>query len=271
MNKTRQLHIALIQMDIELANPTVNQQRAEQWITQAMSATPRPDVIVLPEMWNTGYSLDRLEGLAERENGKLTAWMSQIAKQHQIVLVGGSISEQRESGFYNTLYVYGADGERTAKYDKIHLFKLMNEEKFMQPGEEKALFPLHDVTAAASICYDLRFPELARSLALAGAQIWFVPAEWPHPRMHHWRTLLTARAIENQMYVVACNRVGRDEKSEFFGHSMIIDPWGEVLAEGDEVEGIISATIDLDLADEVRGRIPVFADRRPELYIHEQK
>ncbi|ANF97398.1 carbon-nitrogen family hydrolase [Paenibacillus bovis] len=268
---TRALHISLIQMDIELGNPEVNLQRAEEWITRAMEAQPRPDVIVLPEMWNTGYALDRLDGLAEPENGPYTFWMSETARHYKITLVGGSISEQRQSGFYNTLYVFGPDGERTARYDKIHLFKLMNEEKFMQPGEETALFPLGDITAAASICYDIRFPELARTLALAGAKVWFVPAEWPHPRLNHWRTLLTARAIENQMYVIACNRVGRDEKSHFFGHSMVIDPWGEIVAESNDEEGILTATIDLDLSEEVRGRIPVFTDRRPELYRHEEK
>ncbi|MEW4370234.1 carbon-nitrogen family hydrolase [Paenibacillus kandeliae] len=266
----RQYHISLIQMDIALAEPQENIRRAGEWIERAMTAEQRPDVIVLPEMWNTGYALDRLDGIAEPEHGPINRWLSETARKHQVVLVGGSVSEQRDSGFYNTLYVHGADGQQQAKYDKIHLFKLMDEEKFMQPGEETALFPLGDVTAAASICYDIRFPELARTLALAGAKVWFVPAEWPHPRLHHWRTLLTARAIENQMYVIACNRVGSDAKSRFFGHSMVIDPWGEVIAESGEEEGILTATIDLDLSDEVRGRIPVFADRRPELYRHQE-
>jgi len=116
------------------------------------------------------------------------------------------------------------------------------------------------------ICYDIRFPELARKLALSGAKILFVPAEWPHPRLHHWRSLLIARAIENQMYVCGINRVGRDAANVFCGHSMIVDPWGEVIAEADETETIISAAVDLARPDEVRSRIPVFRDRRPELY-----
>jgi predicted amidohydrolase len=93
-----------------------------------------------------------------------------------------------------------------------------------------------------------------------------VPAEWPHPRLHHWRTLLTARAIENQMYVVACNRVGTSGTTSFFGHSMVIDPWGEILTEGDESEQILTAELNLTVVDKVRATIPVFADRRPELY-----
>ena len=122
------------------------------------------------------------------------------------------------------------------------------------------------VPAATIICYDIRFPELARKLALNGAQLLFVPAEWPHPRLHHWRTLLTARAIENQMYVIACNRVGRSGETSFFGHSMIINPWGEIVTEADENEQIVTAEIDLELVAKVRSTIPVFEDRRPDVY-----
>src|SRR5690606_653419 len=98
------------------------------------------------------------------------------------------------------------------------------------------------------------------------AKLLIVPAEWPHPRLHHWRTLLTARAIENQMYVIACNRVGKSGDTSFFGHSMVIDPWGEIIAEAGEEETILTTEIDLGLVDEVRGRIPVFEDRRPSFY-----
>jgi predicted amidohydrolase len=94
----------------------------------------------------------------------------------------------------------------------------------------------------------------------------FIPAQWPNPRLHHWRTILQARAIENQMFVVACNRVGESDGTSFFGHSMIIDPWGEVIVEGDETEQILHATIDLDSVEQIRKKIPIFADRRPNLY-----
>jgi predicted amidohydrolase len=117
-----------------------------------------------------------------------------------------------------------------------------------------------------TICYDLRFPELFRRYALAGAKLIFVPAEWPHPRLMHWQTLLRARAIENQLFVVACNRVGVVGKTHFCGHSAVIDPWGETIVEGDESEMLLTAEIDLGLVDDVRQRIPIFADRRPEIY-----
>ena len=101
---------------------------------------------------------------------------------------------------------------------------------------------------------------------MQGARLLFLPAEWPHPRLTHWQTLLRARAIENQMFVVGCNRVGSSKGSTFCGHSAVVDPWGELVIEGDERSELLTATIDTALADEVRARIPVFADRRPELY-----
>ena len=120
--------------------------------------------------------------------------------------------------------------------------------------------------AGGAICYDLRFPELFRRYALDGALFCLLPSEWPHPRLAHWRTLLRARAIENQMFVVACNRVVETGDNRFFGHSAVIDPWGETLVEGDESEVLLFATLDTALVADVRQRIPVFADRRPAAY-----
>ena len=117
-----------------------------------------------------------------------------------------------------------------------------------------------------TICYDLRFPELFRRYALDHARIILVPAEWPHPRREHWRTLLRARAIENQCFIAACNRVGTTGANTFFGASAVIDPWGEALMEGGEAAMLLTVTVDLGLVDTVRQRIPVFADRRADLY-----
>ncbi|MFB0545355.1 MAG: nitrilase-related carbon-nitrogen hydrolase, partial [Anaerolineae bacterium] len=111
-----------------------------------------------------------------------------------------------------------------------------------------------------------RFPELFRKYALAGARIIFIPAGWPHPRLEHWRTLLRARAIENQMFVVACNHVGSCKDLQFFGHSAIYDPWGDLVVEAGELETLLTAQIDLALVEQVRERMKVFADRQPELY-----
>ena len=142
----------------------------------------------------------------------------------------------------------------------------MDEHKYLSPGHHPTIVDTSWGKMGLAICYDLRFPELFRVYALAGAKIVFLPAEWPHPRLNHWQILLRARAIENQMYVVACNRVGTSKDTHFCGHSCIIDPWGEVVAEIGEDDGILTAEIGINKVDEVRSSIPIFADRRPEIY-----
>jgi omega-amidase len=210
--------------------------------------------------------LDRIEELADPQGERTKSVVSAFCRKYGVMVVAGSIAEKRSEGVTNTIHVFDRSGREIGEYSKIHLFRLMNEHLHLVAGEREGRFDLDGMPAAAMICYDIRFPELARKLALGGAKILFVPAEWPHPRLHHWRTLLQARAIENQMFVVSCNTVGLSGGTSFFGHSMVIDPWGEVMAEAGEEETILRAEIDLSLVDDVRGRIPVFDDRRPNLY-----
>ncbi|MDP4096589.1 carbon-nitrogen family hydrolase [Paenibacillus sp. P96] len=266
---SKAVNIALVQANITLGEPDTNRRHIEQGMEQAVSAAVKPDMIVLPEMWNTGYALEQIQELADVEGAETRKWVSAFARSHGVNVVAGSIAEKKaDGGIYNTTYIFDRNGNTAASYSKIHLFRLMDEEKYLQAGSEPVLFDLDGtMKAGASICYDIRFPELGRKLALAGADMLIVPAEWPHPRLHHWRTLLMARAIENQMYVIACNRVGTGGTTEFFGHSMIIDPWGEVIVEGGEQEEIVTGTIRPELVQEVRSRIPVFEDRRPSLYL----
>jgi predicted amidohydrolase len=142
----------------------------------------------------------------------------------------------------------------------------MAEDHFLVPGDRLALAESPWGTAGLAICYDLRFPEQFRAYALAGARLALLCAEWPNPRLAHWQTLLRARAIENQFFVVACNRVGSSAGTSFFGHSCVIDPWGEVLAEGGDGEELVTAVLDLHRVEEARARIAALADRRPEVY-----
>lgn len=265
MNKD-QLKIALIQMDIEAGDPQANTARLKTLLHEAVAGPVKPDLILFPEMWNTGYALERIGELADEEGRQAKALLSEFSREQRVVIVGGSIAEKREDGVYNTIYVFDREGQLVADYAKIHLFRLMEEEKHLKAGSHRGALRIEGIDAGMMICYDIRFPELARSLALDGAKLLLVPAEWPNPRLHHWRTLLTARAIENQMFVVACNRTGTSGTTSFFGHSMIIDPWGEIVVEAGEEETIVRAQIDLRLVDEVRARIPVFEDRRPLLY-----
>ncbi|MBU5674424.1 carbon-nitrogen family hydrolase [Paenibacillus brevis] len=265
--RMRYRRISLIQCDIELGEPAINERKLTEMLQSAAEAPEKPDIIVLPEMWNTGYAMDRLTALAERdERCGIRRRMSELAARHQVQIVAGSIAEQRNGKLYNTMYAYNRKGEEIASYSKIHLFRLMEEDKYLEQGKALGRFELEGLSCGGAICYDIRFPELSRSLALQGVHTMFVPAQWPHPRLNHWRSLLIARAIENQMYVAACNRVGDSGSQAFCGHSLIIDPWGEIIAEGGEEEEIVSGVIDLSLVHEVRSRIPVFSDRQPQYY-----
>jgi predicted amidohydrolase len=261
-----QLKIALLQMDVAIGEPGENFAKLEMMLERAVNAEQKPDLILFPEMWNTGYALDRIMSIGDAGGERTKTFVSAFCRKHRVNVVAGSVAELDGARVRNTTYAFDREGKLIGEYSKIHLFRLMEEEKYLTAGDRAGLLTVDGVPCGMMICYDIRFPELARKLALDGAKLLFVPAEWPHPRLHHWRTLLTARAIENQMFVVACNRVGISGTASFFGHSMVIDPWGEIIAEGDDQERIITAEIDLETVNKVRSTIPVFSDRRPELY-----
>jgi omega-amidase len=255
--------VALVQMDIALGRPAENRLRAEALVREAAVGA---DLVMLPEMWNTGYCLPDLAGnLAERDGTPTGGLLSRLASECGIYLAG-SIAVESEGRIYNEAQVYAPDGSMAGRYAKVHLVPMMDEPRYLTAGDTLTLADVDGARAGLAICYDLRFPELSRTLALRGAELLLFVAEWPSVRLHHWRTLLMARAIENQCFVLGCNRVGRDNANDFPGHSMVIDPWGNVLAEGDEEEGIIRATIDLAQVTEVRTRVPALRDRRPEVY-----
>lgn len=261
------LTISLVQMDCRLGEPGDNFARAAELVAEAARRGSR--LVLLPELWSTAYALDRAPELASPlAAGPDESWFGQVAAlaRHHGVWLGGSLLEARGGQFYNCFALYDATGQLQAAYRKLHLFRLMQEEQYLGTGDAPVTVDAPWGKTGLAICYDLRFPELFRRYALEGAQLLLLPAEWPHPRREHWRTLLRARAIENQCYVAACNRVGVTGGNTFFGASALIDPWGETLVEGGEAPMVLTATIDLALVDAVRRRIPVFADRRPEVY-----
>ncbi|ASK62705.1 carbon-nitrogen hydrolase [Virgibacillus phasianinus] len=256
--------VAMIQLDIKYGDPKSNFTHASTQIEKA--AIAGADIVLLPELWTTGYDLTRLDEIADNHARKSIAFLQEQARKHNVSLVGGSVAEKYEDGVRNTLLVIDEKGELVHKYSKLHLFQLMDEHIYLEEGEDDAEFELAGVKSTGFICYDIRFPEWMRKSALQGAKVMYVVAEWPNPRIDHWKTLLQARAIENQCYVVACNRSGADPKNEFGGMSLIVDPWGEIIAEGSRREEIVVGEIDFALVDEVRKRIPVFRDRREGRY-----
>ncbi|MDQ0243838.1 putative amidohydrolase [Bacillus fengqiuensis] len=258
------LKVACIQFDIVFGDPEKNFLRAEEKMREALQSNP--DILVLPELWSTGYDLTRLQDIADENGEKTKQFFSAFAQKYGVAIVAGSVAKKTEKGITNTMYVFNHKGELVSEYSKLHLFKLMDEHVYLQAGETQNLFTLHDTSCAGFICYDIRFPEWMRVHTSQGAEVLFVSAEWPLPRLAHWRALLISRAIENQCYVVACNCTGSNPDNVFAGHSLIIDPWGEILAEATEEEEIITGVIDSEKVRQVRSQIPIFADRRTNFY-----
>jgi predicted amidohydrolase len=226
-------------------------------------AARRANLAVLPEMWSSGFAYRNLNELAGRTAG-IVAELLELSRELKLVVIG-SMPEPHGEKVFNTVYVVD-NGVLAGTYRKLHLFSLLGEDKAFDSGDSWLLADTTVGKVGVMVCYDLRFPELSRRLALEGARVICVPAQWPKPRQEHWRTLLRARAIENQLFVVACNACGPIGKLAFFGMSMIIDPKGEVLAEGGEAEIEIDAALDMQLMADWRAQIPCFNDRRPDLY-----
>ena len=257
------LSISLAQMNIALGDVNKNFRRMQEWSAEA--ARRGSHLVVFPELWSTGYALEEAKELASTLNTAMFTQVIEVAQQEKIGIVG-SILEKRGVEVANSAAFFAPNGRLMGVYRKIHLFGLFDEDKWLSPGNASLSMDLPWGETALAICYDLRFPELFRHYAVNGAKMIIIPAEWPLARLEHWRALLVARAIENQCYIVATNAAGENGDTVFAGHSMIVDPWGKIVIEAGEDPLLLTAEIDLDLVDDVRQRIPVFDDRRPDLY-----
>jgi predicted amidohydrolase len=222
-------------------------------------------MVVFPELWSTGYALESAKELSSELNGGTFAQMGTVAQQNKISLLG-SVLEKRGATVANSSAFFAPNGRMLGVYRKLHLFRLMKEDEWLQPGSSPLTMDLPWGNTGLAVCYDLRFPELFRRYAVEGAKMMVIVAEWPLVRVEHWRALLVARAIENQCYVVAANAAGETGDEVFAGHSMIVDPWGKIIIEGGEDPMMLTADIEMDVVDEVRRRIPVFDDRRTDVY-----
>jgi predicted amidohydrolase len=250
-------------MHLHLGDPKANYERVHAWTVEA--ARRGSALVVFPELWSTAYDLENWPRHASPPGQGMFARLAALSRENRIA-IGGSVLEARDGRAYNAFALFDAAGALLATYRKVHLFRLMDEEKWLAPGERLELVEADWGLTGLGICYDLRFPEMFRAYALRGARLVLLPAEWPSRRAAHWHTLLRARAIENQMFVAGCNRVGESKGEHFGGGSAVIDPWGEAVIEGGSAETLLTAEIDLAMVDEVRKRIPVFEDRREDVY-----
>ncbi len=257
------LSISLAQMTIHLGEPKRNFAQVEKWTVEA--ARRGSHIVVFPELWSTGYALDRARELSDNLHEGLFPQVAALAGANKISVVG-SMLEKRGLESSNSAPFFAANGRMMGIYRKIHLFRLMDEDKYLQAGASPLTLDLPWGRTALAICYDLRFPELFRRYALEDVELVIIPAEWPQARIDHWRALMIARAIENQCYMIGVNTVGKIGETVFGGHSMIVDPWGRIVVEAGDEPQLITAEIELDRIKEVRNTIPVFEDRRPDTY-----
>ncbi len=257
-------------------NQDENFHRAEKLMEKAV--LDGAQLLALPEHFSFMAEGDEKLPFAESiPNGKSYQFLQAFAKKHQIAIVGGSIPVKSadNSKVKNTLPVIDQNGQLIAQYDKIHLFKIdydksntHDESQFVEAGNQVVTTTTLDLKIGLSICYDLRFPELFRRLALAGVDLIFVPAAFTVPTgKAHWEILLRARAIENQCYIVAAAQIGNNYSNRItYGKSMVIDPWGQILAQCPDREAVIVCEIDLDYLKEVRKKLPALKDIRHQLF-----
>ena len=257
--------LSLIQMDVHVNEVEYNYVRVQELLSQALSE--KPDIIVLPETWNTGFHPSKdLINISDRNGKRTKALLSTFAKEHNVNIVGGSVAVAKEDLVFNTSYAYNREGKLVGEYSKMHGFSPAKEDQYFASGTHTTHFELDGIPCSTVICYDIRFPELVRMAALSNTELLFVPAQWPTMRLRHWQVLNEVRAIENQLFLCAVNGCGTVGRVQSTGHSAVYDPWGTNLLEMDTREGISSVDIDLTVVEVIRNKINNFRDRKPERY-----
>jgi len=250
-------------MAFEFGEAEANFAHAAEWIGKA--ASHGSDLVLLPELWASGYDLSNWPRHATPLGEGLFLRVADLARAQEIA-VGCSLLEEHNGKAYNTFVLYAPDGTSWGTYRKIHRFRLLEEEKWLGEGNKLSLIETPWGPVGLAICYDLRFPEMFIPYGMGGARLILIVAEWPERRVAHWSKLLMARAIENQCFVAGTNKVGESLGVKLGGRSAVIDPWGIPLVEGDDSEALLTIEIDLDECDKARRFIPVFKDRRPDVY-----
>jgi deaminated glutathione amidase len=268
------LRVACVQLTSR-SDKAANLEKAERLVARA--AATGADVVLLPEKWNAIGDAEVLHGAAETlADGESVEAMAGWARDHGLTLVGGSITERRDGRekLSNTSVVFDSDGSIAAVYRKIHLFDVevgghvYRESDAEEPGNEPVVVETEGWSTGLTVCYDVRFPELYRILALQGAELVTVPAHFTlYTGKDHWELLLRARAVENQYYVAAAAQIGETQPGRLsYGRSLIADPWGIVVATAPDEETVIAAELDRRWLEEVRAKLPSLASRQADAY-----
>lgn len=265
------MRLALAQLDVAAAAPAANRERALDAIDWA--ADRGADLVALPELWNVGFfAFDEYEALAEPLDGPTLSAIRDRAAARNVGIVAGSIVEDlaategegpADQGLANTTVMFDRSGSRIATYRKRHLFGYESREReLLVPGTSLGVADFEGFTVGLTTCYDLRFPELYRELLDRGVTLVVIPSAWPYPRVEHWRTLASARAIENLFYVATANGAATFEVATLLGRSTVYDPWGIELASAGDEPTLVFADIDPERVEQTRAEFPALDDRR---------
>jgi omega-amidase len=257
------MQIVACQLDIAWEDKPASHQRARTLLAGA--AIEPGALVVLPEMFATGFSM-HVDAIAEAPGGPTHEFLAGLAREYNACVLGGLVTRGVDGRGRNEAVAFGPQGQELARYCKMQPFSFAGETKHYVSGSGIITFKWQDFTIAPLVCYDLRFPELFRIAVRAGAQLMVVVANWPQPRESHWLALLRARAIENQCYVAGVNRAGGDPHVHYGGHSLIVNPRGETVAEAGEDPQVLTAKIELEPLLEYRQQFPALADMRAELF-----
>ncbi|KYZ76607.1 carbon-nitrogen hydrolase [Anaerosporomusa subterranea] len=251
-----------------------NLDRAEDMLRQAKQAGC--SLAVLPEMFNCPYTAELFPQYAEEYSGETTKMLSAAASKYAMTVVGGSIPERDAAGrIYNTSFVFNSQGKLLARHRKAHLFDVdiaggtvFQESKTLTAGDKTTVVSTPDLTFGVGVCYDIRFSQFARCMTLQGAKLLIYPAAFGWTTgPAHWELLLRSRAVDNQVFLIGA-APAKNPNAEYkaYGHSMLIDPWGRILAAADEHETVITAEMDLSLIDKVRAELPILKHWREDIY-----
>ena len=250
------MKVTIIQLNIAWGNPAENIKRAEQ----LMGKNPDSDLYVLPEMWSTGFATEPT-GIAEEESSSVSLeWMKKTARAHHCAICG-SLAVKVDGIYRNRHYFVDGENETVSYYDKHHLFGYGHEDEYYKPGDEHTIVEYKGFRFLLLTCYDLRFPVWIRYSDALNYDGIIIVANWPENRQNAWEILTRARAIENQAFVMACNRVGDDPRCHYSGQSAIISPIGKTLACLDHHEDILTFDIEMEMLQHLRTKFPVLQDR----------
>ncbi|MEU2618668.1 carbon-nitrogen family hydrolase [Streptomyces sp. NPDC007157] len=255
------MRASLIQIDVNEGESVESRRRRATALVREQADA---DLVVLPELWTTGaFAYEEFAGEAEPLEGPTYEAMAKAASDAGVWLHAGSIPERDPEGpLYNTALIFSPSGDLAAAYRKIHRFGFdKGEAVLMGAGQELVTVRLPETTLGVATCYDLRFPELFRALVDAGAETMVVSAGWPERRRAHWTLLAQARAVENQAFVLACGTAGTHAGVPQAGHSIVVDPWGEVLAEAGAGEEVLTVDLDPAKVAATREQFPALKDR----------